>query len=236
MNFKNIILVINILFIFIIFPFFVPDYRLDDLGVAFLIAYPLLNIGIALFKKDWKVLQFLLVVFNLGIFIYSIFGSFMSIVLSFVFFGDPSTKIIFYLLFILFSASLNLIYSVKVFNKTPNLFKHLQNKTILKINNKINSISKNNLGKWSIKIGIILFVVTFILIFLEKIIRGPGIYYFTMFRSLVSFLYYLFFPLSFILSILNFTIHKEWRPLFVLIALYILIFLIAIFSGFFVWN
>jgi len=236
MNLKNIILAINVLFIFIIFLFLIPNYKLDDLGATCFIVYPLLNIGIALFKKDWKILQFLLVISNLGIFIYSIFTSFVFFLIGYAFFGDPSTKTIFFILFILFSTLLNLIYSINIFNKTPNTLKKIQNKIILQINNKINHISKNNLGKWPIKIGITLFIAFIILIFLEKTIHGSSIYYLMGFTSLVNFLYFLFLPLSFLLVILNIFIHKEWRPMFFLVALYVLILLIGVFSGYFVWS
>jgi len=119
MNFKNVILIINTLFIFIILSFFVPNYRFNDLGATCFIVYPFLNIGIALFKKDWKVLQFLLVVFNLGVFVYSIFASFMSFILGSAFLGGVGRIIIFSIL-LLFYTFLNLIYSVNFFRGTKN--------------------------------------------------------------------------------------------------------------------
>lgn len=213
---KKILLGINVLFFILLIILFIPYYEINNVIINLIIIYPLLNIVFILLNKDWKILSFLMIILNLAMSIYTIYGIFVTATTNSQFFSIFLRTILIDVCYIV-PVFLNLKYSTE---KTIKLLKNNREEDIEIESSKFKSVSSRpNFYNIIVEINkifviIFLFIGLFLFLFLTQIPENTGlfamapmlIYSVIFFIAVTLFLiYYLFY---FLRDVKNITINK----------------------------
>ncbi len=237
---KNTLLLINALFFILSVILFAPYYEISDIIINLIIIYPLLNIVFILLNKDWKKISFLMVILNLSMFIYAVYGTFVGAITSTHFFSNFLQTILINACYSVF-VFLNFKYSIEKITKP--LRKNEENNFEMENNALKNISSGSGFYKIIVKINkifvtLFLFVGLYLFLSLNQIPQNAGllamapmmIYSGIFFlATLIFIVYYLFY---FLQDIKNKTVNKIILVINKIINTATFIFLIYIFLFF----